>query len=316
MPHPALALSLSLSLSLWALQGAPTRVEESRARIQVSKPESSVLLDQAAGRNEEVLRRAKERGTVAVTVLVEGKRLEVPEPPSDAKLARAQWSVVGSESNEALRALRHELDLEYKAQTERVAYLKAHPEEGKVGIGSDLHKRIWAVIKNESLKKEEQTLMEGTAKVLERMIRRAEADEEAMSQATMNAGSYVDDWELGRDKFQRPGQAIRAFQGAAFLKEYAPVWQAYAPHLRSYLTEAASLLAEAEVDEAQGQVSTQILTRALRIQFMERVGALVAYNQRIWALGASHVVEPKWFHSASRTSMLPYGSGALALPNN
>lgn len=253
---------------------------------------------------------SKTMGLPSRSVVIEDFAVEILDPPTDVRFAKAHLKEVETRTNAALAFLDTQLKHSYQEQTKQLDAAKAAPETYREGIDSPLHKELWNLVHGAPLKEGEQGLVKCMQDQMEAQKTQAERDQHQLQIKTrMEARFPTSPYDWGQEDRHRYG-ALRnaiAWNGNEFLKGYRPSWEGYASKLDAYLQTSARLLMELQ---ARSQPpSTQLLGRLLEIQVYERCRALIDLNTQIWRMSAAQVLEPKqWYLAQNRGENIITGS--------
>jgi len=278
-------------------------------------PQGGTTLDQI-NRSQEMIslqRQALLKAKISVpstSVVVEGCAIHIPEPPLDAKMAKARLREVRSQAMANLAFLDLELKILYKEQADQIQAARSIPKNLGEGLDSKIHEELWTLLREKGLAEGEKRLVETMKQQLEFQDAREERDQPLLAMAaemaaqSLTLSEVVHGPEAVDKRLNGPHRAALAWQGGEFLKGIRPSWEAYQPHLEAYIQESSRLLAELEARPQP--LSTQLLGRLLKVQLFERCRTLIDFNSRIWALSAAKVLTPPDFHDATN-SALPSG---------
>lgn len=250
-------------------------------------------------------------------VSIEGKILKVPVPPALALEAKAKHGQMLAETQASEALIREELSRLYQEQQTQIALLKAQPALAEEGQGSELHRRLWAQIKNPGLKAKEEDVKQGLKGLVEAYLKEGTLQKDVLDyfatvdQASLHSegggaisGGHGASPGAVITKFPVSPKAAKAaatFEGDSLLKGFHPLWMAYEPAMNSYLEQVGVILNDLE--KQPQPPSTQLLARTLKIQMFERLSGFLALNAKVWTLAVARMTEAKPAMRASDTAL-------------
>lgn len=243
----------------------------------------------------------------SLSVVVEGSAIQIPDPPEDVRLAKARLKDVQVHALSSLVFLDAQLKQYYQEQKEALEAAKSVPRTIQDGLGSSVHKELWDLVRDVSLKVGEQNLIKSIQAQIDLQKARAERDQDALeTKSGLSTGDplthHFNKEQEDRDQNGSLRKTI-AWQGDEFLKGFRPSWVAFAPKLEAYIQTSARLLLELE-SKPQAP-STKLLGRMLTLQLFERCRALIDLNLQIWNMSATKVLEPRNFQLAENRGWGP-----------
>ena len=286
-------LALSLLTVLLAAQEAPVRPPMPPPRAFSEGPGDATRTDRPG---------LKPSSTALV---VQGRPIQVPEPPKDALAARAGLEAALAQAKADETLLSAELKRLYAEQAAQIQDLRAHPEQAEEGQRSAEAKDLQARMEDTRMRACEQSLARETEKAVDALVARRERSDQVQAWSAQEdqrhpTTPFEQDNDQGETGVRR---SIQAWDGTTFLQAYAPIWKAYHPRLEAYIQDTASTLGRLELGTQPAAV--QVLDRAVQIQFFERVRALIRFNAAVWTLAGARVPEPKYYADVAHSVSMP-----------